>query len=395
MICDRCHMLSIPAILASLIVAGPADPPPEPVQPLAEYARRLKDPDREKRLVAAEAIRDHYKGKSIDVLPQMMEVLGEDLDRPRQPNQGRTYLLDQTLCQMASGTGDGWLKVVQMGTCHASPRIRAAAFRMWWYGLHDQAADVERDELLAAVRKGLKDDSPLVRGQAAVALRAFWNAPPRVVETVIPLLIATLNDRVQPRKGVSSPAAHAVAVLPGFKAQAKSAISALGRAADSQTDEAHLIGGACTALRLIAQSDPAAAEDVVAILRPLIGNKQRSGIVRGNAIAGLVGIGPAARKAIPELTGVLEDPIIPPERRYTVYTILTELGPRAEPAVPTLIRRLIHSADETEHMCICVIFRTMGPAAGLAERPLEQWMNNIDKPILKRYANDALAAIRK
>jgi hypothetical protein len=65
-------MVTIPALLLALTAAGlGADPPvakTDPPKSLADLARHLRDPDRSKRLAAAEAIRDHYKGKSLDAL---------------------------------------------------------------------------------------------------------------------------------------------------------------------------------------------------------------------------------------------------------------------------------------------------------------------------------------
>jgi hypothetical protein len=118
-----------------------------------------------------------------------LEALGEELDRPEShPGpvtlaEARTAYLGTTLRQAADGAGPGRVKGIRASTRHKNPRVRAAAFHLWLGVAYDKGAGVDRNEYQAAVRHGLKDDSPLLRGQAAVALHAFRDWPPDLLTT--------------------------------------------------------------------------------------------------------------------------------------------------------------------------------------------------------------------
>jgi HEAT repeat protein len=416
------------------VAAELAPAPQGPILPLAEYARWLDDSDREKRLAAAEAIRDHYKGKALDALPQLLKALGEELDRPDviiplTPSEGRTLHLGQTLRQAAYGAGPGRLKVLRESTRHSDPQVRAAAYRAWLKPVNFEANIAEdRAELLAAIRHGLKDKSPLVRGQAASALRAFWDAPPKMAEEAVSLMAAALDDRAKPREGVRSPAVEAAGMLSWFGARAKPAIPSLAKAA--ATDDERLVRAACSTLNLIAKVDETVAEDVVKILRPLFTDKKRPDGLRLYAVSGLPSTSPAVRWVIQDLVDVLEEPGAPVGLRRTVISVLERSGPRAAPAVSALIDRLEKTTAELEQMAplrqkpwliqalgpcfrVYINFRgfvdwplgaeqsttldalkAIGPAAAPAVERLEKWMEKQQDPMLRIRAHAALQVIK-
>ena len=68
--------------LAVLLPSVRADEPKgkKPVPPLADLIKVLKDGTRGEQEEAAVAIRDHYKGKCLDAIPQMVASLGRELN---------------------------------------------------------------------------------------------------------------------------------------------------------------------------------------------------------------------------------------------------------------------------------------------------------------------------
>jgi hypothetical protein len=458
--------------LAFVGAARAADQP----KPLAELAKDLRDSDREKRLIAVEAIRDHHKDKVLDVLPQLIETLGDELNlTSTERSGGRAYLLTQTIWATADLAGPERMKVIRESVRHENPKVRAAAYRLWLCGAYDKATKIEPDEILAAARKGLKDESPLVRSQAIgllnafvdrhpfAATPAFRNASPKQVEAILALLIETLEDRVIPRKGVAnlhylnqvpSAAEEAAVVLQCFQARAKPAIPALAKAAALGDEDIHVVGASCRALNAIAAADPDAAEEIVKLFRPLITDKTRSNRLRGSAVYAVNKIGPAARWVASDLADILEEPGANAYFRSVAYTSLANMGSRAAPAVPTLIRLLeratnlrkqqqnvpahralgssavwlkdwdwyVHTVDSLRHnntppgerghvpfafdywmtdtiareqWGILRLFETIGPAAALAVDPIERWLKGIEDDELHRKAFSALRAINK
>lgn len=449
-----------------LAFAGTAEATDSP-KPLAELAKQLRNPDREKRLVAVEAIRDHYKGKSLDALPQLLLALGEELNRPHGLDTGQVIYLESTLWQTVDMVGAGRLKVIRESTRHTDPLIRAAAFRAWMGAAFDKDTELARDEFLAIVRQGLKDDSALVRGQAVTALHAFRDWPPSYVAQpgfkdapaavraeVVSLLIAALDDHAKKYKGdAHSPATQAVLVLNNFQAEAKPAIPALTKMA-AVNDIKDYVRGTCETLKTIAVADPDTAEEIVKTLQPLLADKTRSNILRACAVSGVIGVGPAARWVASDLADILEEPGANYTLRNTTYTALYNMGPRAAPAVPTLIRLLergaqlerrqkalaahralgssavwqkdwdwfvqvvddrrrvnappgtrthipfafdYHMADAIagEQSWALGTLGAIGPAAASAADPIEKWMDQTDDPVQRMIAFKALRAIKK
>jgi HEAT repeat protein len=336
-----------------------------PILPLAEYASRLKDPDRQKRLAAAEAIRDHYKGKSLKVLPQILTALGEVLDQLRDEPTAEQSVLNHTeaaLRQAAYEASAGRLKVIRESTRHPDPRVRAAAFRAWLKPVNREANMAEdRGDLLAAIRRGLKDDSPLVRAQAAYALAGLWDAPPEMVGEAVSLLAATLEDREKPHDGADSPAFEAAGMLSWFGAKAKPAVPALGKAATA--GDARLAWMSITALHAIAKADESVAEEVVRVFRSTFTDKRRPESVRVDAIRKLIGIGPVARWAAPDLADLLDDPKTSPRLQSAAVAAFGSMGPRTAPAVPALVRALERSAARWEQLRAVSAHRAVGSAA--------------------------------
>ena len=342
-------------ILFALMPTAAALEPPEkdkPVRPLAELARDLKDPDLEKRCEAAEAIRKHYTGKTLEVMPQILVVLGEVLDQPRDCPVPELSLLSQmeyTLWVAAYGSGVSWMKLIRESTQHPDARIRAAAFRVWLKPVNREANLAEdRDELLVSIRRGIKDDSPLVRGQAAFALRAFWDAPPEMSKVALSLLVAALDDRVKSRKGVDCPAFNAASALTWFQAKANVAVSALGKAAN--TDDTRLTWQAISTLNTIAKADGMVAGDVVNIYRALFTDKRLIESSREDAIRNTSGIGPASSLAIADFVDLLNDPALSVQLKSAVVFALAKMGLGAAPAVPALIERLECSVTHWEQL---------------------------------------------
>jgi hypothetical protein len=433
--------ITIAALLSLgwFVSAKAADPPAKDKgrpPPFAELVKGLKDSDRENRFKAAEALRTHYKDKLLDALPQILGALGEELDRPRScPNQGRTVYLEQSLWKIAYEAGPGRVKILREGIHHSDPRVRAAAFRAWLRPANEGTVQEreDQDDLLVIIRGGLKDENPLVRGQAAFALDAFRAAPPKMAEEALSLLAATLEDRANPREGVRSPAYHAAWILARFKTRAIAAIPSLAKAAARNDAQEDHIGMSCMALQGIAQADPKAAEDVVKIFQPLLADKRRPDVLRASAVQGVTGIGPAARWVVHDLVSILEESCISMELRAAIYTALITMGPRAAPVVPALANRLERkiaerefvtfavpflqlltgikcpgaqlayrltcqvdrSFLEKEQVSICSTFKAIGPPAASAASVLRPWMETLRDPALAREVAETLAAMRE
>jgi HEAT repeat protein len=304
-------------------------------------------------MAAAEAIRDHYKGKSREILPQILAALGETLDQPHNGSLVHQSLVNRTevaLWHAVFNAGPGWMKVIRESTRHSDPHVRAAAFRAWLKPTNREANMAERrDELLVAIRRGLKDDSPLVRGQAAYALKAFWDAPPRMAEEAVSLLAAALDDQAKPRDGVESPAFEAAGPLTWFRVKAKPVFHAIVKAIEKARDTS-LAFRLCMVLAVVAKSDPTTAEDAIKVFRSVFTNKQRPVAVREGAIRRLLGIGPAARSAIPDLIDLLDDHKTSRDLQSAALTVLADQGPRSAAAVPTLAKMLERSSVQWERL---------------------------------------------
>src|SRR5262245_39291231 len=124
-------MTRITAIGLVLVFAGTVDATDQP-KPLAELAKDLRDPDRTKRLRAVEAIRDHHYDKILEVLPRLIEALGDDLVRSPLDRKPGEYLLQQTIWQTANLGPVERIKVASELTKHRDPQTRAGAFVVWW-----------------------------------------------------------------------------------------------------------------------------------------------------------------------------------------------------------------------------------------------------------------------
>ncbi|HET6572898.1 MAG TPA: hypothetical protein VFG68_04795 [Fimbriiglobus sp.] len=414
-------------------LAGKKGPP----KPLAEMAKDLRDPDRDKRLLAVEAIQKHYKDKSLEVLPQLIEALGDELDRPEPVYvQGsRAHMLKGALWDAVQATGSGRVKVAKQSTRHTSSRVRAAGYWVWGSAALDQNVRVDRNELLTAIRRGMKDESPLVRSQAVWALHGIRGAPPAVIDEVVKLAVAALDDWVQPCEGRwdgSCPAVSAAGVLTAFGAKAKPAFGALVKATEKHRDT-NFTFYLCTALAQVANGDPTLSEEAVKVFRAVFNDKQRPASVRESAIRRLIGMGAAARWAIPDLVDFLEHPKTSVDIRLAAIAALTSMGPRAAPAVPVLIDRLEKTTVEWEQLSFAPLrkrpwmiqslgihfgpwfdyeanvirplhaeqsqilhaLKAIGPAAAHAAKRLERWMENHLDEIMQKQAYETLVVIEK
>ncbi len=435
-------MLTIPTLLLTLAVAGfGADPlaaKKDPPKPLADLARDLRDPDRSKRLAAAEAIRDHYKGKSLDALPQVIGTLGDYLDQPQMLRDSRLY---SAIRDIVTDAGPGLVKAAEESTCHTEARVRAAGFLIWtWYMVSgkadDPSAKVKPATVLAAVRRGMKDESPLVRSHAILALHGVKDAPPAEIDEAVKLLVMAFDDWVPPREGRTNednPAITAALTLVAYGAKAKPAFGALVVTIGKDRDTT-LAAYLCMAVAEIAKGDPKIIDEAVKVFRSVFTDKQRPGTVRESAIRGLAKIGttPAVRWAIPDLVDLLEDPQTSVMVRLAAATAFESMGPRAAPAVPALMDRLEKTTAEWEQFCfaplrkdpwmigalglhfppwinyedvvrrlwgeqsgILAALKAIGPAAAPVAERLEKWMEKHKDPRLREQVHAALRAIEK
>jgi len=432
------------AILILVLAFARSTEAADPPKPLAELVKDLRDPDRIVRLRAVEAIREHHYDKILEVLPQLIEALGDDLVRSPLDRKPGEYLLQQTIWQTANLGPVERVKVASELTKHRDPQIRAGAFVVWWAAA-ESGDKVDLADLLAAVRRGVKDENSLVRAQATMSLRAFWKAPAKEAEAAIALLTAALEDRESQREDIPSPAMEAALALINFKAKARPAIPALGKVAALNHNRGRVVWFACQALNAIATSDAAAAEEIVKLLKPLITDKTRSNEVRTCAVNGVWNVGEAVR-LVGDLAAILEEPGADDNLRSVAYHVLGRMGPQAAPAVPTLVRlldrgarnlraqravdahralgssavwlrdwdwfaktvesnrgdnksrmfdRLMANSVQREQFAALTVLSQIGPAAGEAVGAIEKWIEQADSDYDRRRGFQTLQAIKK
>jgi hypothetical protein len=175
---------------------------------------------------------------------------------------------------------------------HHDAQVRAKAMN----GLSRLRPDTS--EAVAVLATGLKDPSEIVRGNAGYALRALGDNHSRHAREALPALVAALDD---PDPGVRYGAAmalHKVEVPPA-------AIPGLVRALKDQSMYYH--GGIDSA---------------------------NDGSLRAAAAYALGRLGPQAREATPDLTGLLGDKAL--NARWAAAWSLGEIGPDAKAAIPEL-----------------------------------------------------------
>jgi HEAT repeat protein len=353
--------------------------------------KELQDPKRGVRLLAAENLRDHHPAKALEVLPVVIDALGEEIDQAPPPNMGREYLLASTLYSVANAAGPARVKVIRNALHDKEPRHRAAAFRLLYWVSQDKPPGVGHDELLAKAKQGLKYDSALVRLEASWPLQAFYDAPNDVAGQAVALLTAALSDTIQPRPGILSPAAHAAFILMGYKARAKPALSQA-----AETPEKGMVAGACSEFASIAKHDETVGADVANVFRRLLNDKTRPDF-RWEGAVGLQAIGPeAARDAVKDLADVLDEMDPPRDLRMSVYTTLRVLELRSVPAVTGLIAWLQKTTERREKVSICRTLKAIGPGAVQALTALEKLVSTDDLNSSERDAAlEAIAAINK
>ncbi len=422
-------------LFSPVVCAAASEPVPAPrgpIRSLAEYARQLKDPDIGKQVLAAEAIRDHYKGRYLEVMPQVIEALADYLDRqaarwrtaspfleklqssspgdfhpppgslplpPPPPPERPKGLGDlySAIRDIVRGAGPGRVKAAEEATHSPNAWVRAAGFAAWVIADSDTDAGLDWSELRPAVRRGLKDESPHVRYHAVMALYGVRGAPQAVIDEAIKLLITSLDDRVPSREGHSdgdNPAFGAASILGAYGAKARPAFGALVEAIEKDRDT-DIVSSFCLAIAAIAKGDPTVAEEAVKVLRSVFTDKRRPERVRDIAIRNLIGIGPAARWAIPDLIDILEDPKGRLDLRLAALTALEDMGPRAAPAVPAMVKRLELATDEREQSRILYAFKAAGPVAVSATDALKRYREKVRNPALEKRAYEAQLAIEK
>lgn len=74
-------------VIAPIVSAKDPLEKEKPVRPLAELVSDLEDSSRQKRYDAADAIREHYAGKCVEVSPKILDALAIELDVPLYPEK--------------------------------------------------------------------------------------------------------------------------------------------------------------------------------------------------------------------------------------------------------------------------------------------------------------------
>jgi hypothetical protein len=374
--------------------AATADDPAEkkPVPPLADLIKVLKDGTRGEQEEAARTIRDHYKDKCLDAIPQMVASLGRELNFPSgQPNDPPNSCdLAHSLGQASHWAGPKRFKTLFEMTTDKDPLIRAGAFRMLWAGSEhylrkqsewaDAKSELDLGELLKACERGATDEDPLVRGQVMITMRAFQEADEKLSKPAAELLAKALEDReVKETYHNHSAAYHAAGTLMGGKVDGKLiefrggkvAFDALLKTAES--DDFLLARASAWALGRMASTDEKLAVVALKLFRRQLTDPKASDRVRMIALGGIGELGKYAEPAVAEVAALLNLPKLSVDLRRAVFETLYELGPTSAPAVPTLLARLDSATDWKEQYSVLNTVSVIGPAARDAAKAIEKW----------------------
>lgn len=389
------------------VAATAADPPAKPdryVAPLKVLIEILKDGDRAEQHTAAKHIRNYYPGdKCLEALPQLVATQGQELARPYDaPDAGLG--LERMIAEAVQTAGPKRFKLLFEMTTNKDPLVRAGAFNLLCTGsdyyqkaYYDskEKSELDLEELLKAAKKGAKDDSPLVRGQVMISLRALSDADEKISVPAAELLATALEDREEIKNKLhDTPAYQAACTLVAFKAKAKPAVNALLKAVEKEDG---CVGGeGYRALGRVAKDDSHVAEQAIKLFREKLSDTKRADGVRMSAAWGLVEMGRAAKPAIPDLAALLDEPKLARKVRYFVYESLEKLGPNSEEATLVLVARLEKATERDEQWAILGVLAAIGPPAEKAVKPLEEWAKTIsDKDDrLQQAVTTTLARIR-
>jgi hypothetical protein len=413
------HAIGLVALLALAGQPGRAadEPDPgEPAQKLTTFALWLRDPDREKRYQAAVGIRTWYKAQAADLAPLLLDTWAEELGLPDSPRErmadGEPLLLfyELTRALEAVATKPELVKLAKEFTQHRHPLRRAAG--LWWWGwmAYDKEARVDPDELLGAVREGVKDPNRTVRTRAVRALSCFgglgrsedkkWTRasyPPRATDEAVRLLIAALDDRPPPRgegfrDDEDNPSKTAFNELRYYGPPARQAMGALAEKAASK--DWSVAWDACFVLHQLAERDPLLRPEVYKIVRPLIRDKQRPDNLRSKAVWCVDWSEPVTHEMMPDLIELLGDKRASGDLRAGACSALGRMGPVAVRAIPLMIEWLEETKETSQARSIVYNLRLIGP---VAVEPLAKWLQTTARveEEVKDDAVMALIALRK
>jgi hypothetical protein len=381
-----------------------ADPPTakngKPVPPLSELIQVLKDGSREAQVEAAEAIRDHYAGKSLDTVPQLIASMGRELALPPQSNVGRAYLLTRVLAEAAETVGIRRFKILGQAVTDDDPVVRTGAFRLLYTATDDYQQSVngtpggklglDLPELLKLLSRGVEDESPLVRIEAVNALRAFRAADGKLASQAVTLLSDKLSDWDRPHSKSPCPAYYAASILKLFKAKSQT-IKPLARAAN-QSEDSMVVSESCYTLGVIARDDTTLSAEVELVLVPLVTDTKRKEHMRSFALTGLMQIKSPRNDTVQDLGKLIPDS----ERlRSQIYQAMIRFGPAAAPVTQILVSRLEGRPGKAEAKLICQTLQAIGPAARDAAGPLVLWSDTVTDRALRGEYEKALRAIGK
>lgn len=375
--------------------------------PLKTLIEMLQEDDDGEQWTAAKRIRDFYPGdKGLDALPHLVATMGRQLARTSRRREARSYDVPPMIHEAVQAAGPKRFKALFELTTHKDPLTRAAAFWLLRmesdnfqrvYRNSKEKSELNLVELLDACKVGVKDQSAWVRCYVYVCFDSFQGADAKLSEAAVLLLADGLEDRkvveTPVYSPVYSPAYQAANSLSGFGAERKLALKALLKAATSQ-EEALAAARACGALAGLAKDDKKLAPEIVAALRSIYTDTKRKWDFRTPAMGSIGYVGRAAEVAVPELAALLDEPNITLFARTIIYQAFKQLGASAEKGVPALVKAL-QSAREPDECCeILLALKEIGPAAGAAIKPLEEWMEKATDRRLKQYAQKTIDALK-
>ncbi len=364
-----------------------ADPPKTDryVAPLKTLIEMLQEDDAGEQHTAAKRIRDFCPGdQALEALPDLVAAMGRDLVRPSDKSRNG-YDVSRMIADAVQTAGPKRIKTLFELTADKDPLVRAGAFRLLFvesdyfqksYGTAKEKSKLDLTDLLKAVRQGVKDKSPQVRKQALTALLALQSTDDKLKAESVQVLLGSLDDREEiPEQPREVPALYAAVALKQYGEAARPAFDPL--VAAIHLKDARYLGSCCGALGNIAKTDTKLTEKALSIFRELLSNSKHDWDVRRCGIGGLAALGRAAMPAVGDLSLTLTEKDIPIQQRYFVYQVLRELGPTSAASVPAILVRLEKTADRAEQGWILATLTAIGPAAGDAVKPLEEWAKKV------------------
>jgi hypothetical protein len=400
-----CCVVSVVFALVSNVAVA-ADPPKTDryVAPLKTLIEMLEEEDDGEQHTAAKRIRDFYPGdKCLEALPQLTATMGRQLAHPS-GKRGSGYDVPRMIAEAVRTTGAKQFKPLFDMTTDKNPHVRAGAFHLLYvssdvyqksYGTSEEKSGLDLAELLKAAKKGAKDESPLVRKQVLMSLLALKAAEEKLKAEAVEVFIPALDDREEIKgQHLEIPATWAAVALSQFGASSKPAFEPLVKAI--KTNDPRCSGSCCSALAELAKADAKLAEKALPLFREMLTDSKADVTVRLSAAGGLTLMDRAAKPAISDMAAVIEEKDLPIRARYSLYQSLRDLGPTSAAAVPVLLRRLETTADRDEQSWVLAVFAAIGPAAGEAVKPLEEWAKKVpekDKR-MQQLVTQALARIK-